>query len=493
LNEQIIEKYGISITVQQHYAPSQAPLSAPYNQLVDNNGYIGSDVTFDDPDQPWLSGVTSVPGYNFTNWERSGITTVKLTYACKCYFNANKLDSMSNYVSMFSNYSTTKGTWAPYNLCADWVGNEGDSCSMEIAYSSSKNLAVLKDMGNIPDVNLVFTPDTSLWTRCAVIEMQEDVQLAQGGAQRFGLRKHLSWNKQIGGDGVTPVYASEASGDYGMSWFPGYAIDEASGRRLNIVFGEDSYAASDNGNDMLWNPSSREFNPFDNSILFGGKHITYILNTTYDKDSVFVANLKLATASNPKPARAAYTPFEWAGVPLTNHTVAMKTLAEGYIPTKTTLRFRVVRPYAPDTVQPAPADTIGGNAYFPYYSFSTKNLAPAALSDTTNRGALLSRIFAVPNPYYGYSGYETNRLDTKVRIINLPASATIYIYALDGTLIRVLTKTDPSVSYVDWDIRNAIGLPIASGMYIMDVKADGIGEVVLKWFGAQRPLDITTY
>jgi len=30
-------------------------------------------------------------------------------------------------------------------------------------------------------------------------------------------------------------------------------------------------------------------------------------------------------------------------------------------------------------------------------------------------------------------------------------------------------------------------------MYLIHVKADGIGETVLKWFGAMRPLDITTY
>jgi len=30
-------------------------------------------------------------------------------------------------------------------------------------------------------------------------------------------------------------------------------------------------------------------------------------------------------------------------------------------------------------------------------------------------------------------------------------------------------------------------------MYMMDVKAEGIGETVLRWFGAMRPIDITTY
>jgi len=75
----------------------------------------------------------------------------------------------------------------------------------------------------------------------------------------------------------------------------------------------------------------------------------------------------------------------------------------------------------------------------------------------------------------------------------LPANVTIYIYSLDGSLVRTLTKADQTTSYIDWDIRNTAGLPVASGMYLMDVKADGIGETVLKWFGALRPLDVTTY
>jgi len=54
-------------------------------------------------------------------------------------------------------------------------------------------------------------------------------------------------------------------------------------------------------------------------------------------------------------------------------------------------------------------------------------------------------------------------------------------------------KNDPNLPYLDWDVKNSAGLPIASGMYLMDVKANGIGEKVIKWFGAMRPIDVTTY
>ena len=502
LNEQIIEKYGISVSMQQHYAPSQMPTAnSAASQQLDNNGYIGSDITFDNPAKSWLWGVQDRNDSSFANWIRSGSnTTTYKDNVDSCSFNDDGYDLYQAYDNMFSNFSPTKSTWAPYDLVTAWNQHNGtgDLCAMEVAYSNVKyNITIPADLGNLADVNLVFTPDMSKWTRCVVLEMQEDSNMSQGHAPRFYPRRHASWNGKIASDGNTPIYSSADDPDYsvGMSWFPGYAIDEETGNRLNIVFGEDSYAGTDNGNDMLWNPSPNEFSLFDNSTIFGGQHITYILNTAYDSDASFLSTLNAGiSAGKTNLIRRAFNPFMWVGIPLTSPNVSMNTLSDGYIPTKTTLRFRVVRPYAPMTaVVNAPADTIPGFGAFPYYTFSTKDLAPDSLSASTNRGALLNRIFAVPNPYYGYSGYELNRLDTKVRIINLPAVATINIFALDGTLIRVLKKSDPSVSYIDWDIRNMVGLPIASGMYLMDVKAEGIGEVVLKWFGATRPLDVTTY
>ena len=500
MNEQIIEKYGLSVSVQQHYAPSQSPLTPPANQLIDNNGYITSDVTFANSSAAWLAGVQDQADSNFANWIRSGASTNSYKTMKPCNFNDNGYDQYSAYGTMFSNFSPTKSTWAPYDLAAYWTPNGhgpgvGSLCAMDVSYSNTKyNISIQSDMKNLNNVNLVFTADKSKWTRCAVVEMQEDSNLAQGHAPKFWLRRHASWNVEFTSDGTAPVYATAQDSDYSMSWFPGYAIDEATGKRLNIVFGEDSYLTGDNGGDMLWNPSPNEFNAFDGSVDFGGKHFTYILNTQYDSDRAFVALEKKASLTNPIPLRTAYTPFTWVGIPLTNPLVTMLPYSQGYIPTTTTLRFRVQSPYAPYVGVPnAPADTIKGRGFFPYYTFSTTDLAPRLLSDTSNRSALLSRIYAVPNPYYGYSGYETNRFDTRVRIINLPAKATVNIYSLDGALVRTLTKNDPNTSFIDWDIRNSAGLPISSGMYMMDVVADGIGETVLKWFGATRPIDVTQY
>jgi hypothetical protein len=493
LNEQIAEDYGLSISVQQVPAPGTNPTAG--------NGYITSDITFSDLSKPWLWGVTDVADSSFANWLRSGgISKFNNAMTAKnpCNFNDNNLpgtalDPNSNYENMMNNFTPTTSSWGPYVLAASWAGKHfgnGSVCAFEYAYTSKTQDVAHFQL--LQDVDLVFTPDQSKWTRCAVIEEQEDSMLAEGRAGKFLLRKHRSWNLNFNTAG--DVTYSDNDTEKSMSYFPGYAINQGTGERLNIVFGEDSYLTGDNGNDMLWNPSTGYFSLYDGSVLFGGKHIVYILGTKYDSDKVFVANVKKGTAAATF-LQTAYADMQWVGVPRLNPSVPMKSYRDGYIPDTTRLRFRVNRPYAPYFA----ADTTGlpfvtaGKATKPYYTFSTKDLAPRSLSDTSDRNKLLSRIFAVPNPYYGYSGWEQNRYDTKVRIVNLPAKATIYIYALDGTLVRTLTKNDINTSYLDWDVRNSAGLPIASGMYMMDVKADGIGETVLRWFGATRPLDVTTY
>ncbi len=64
LNEQILEKYGLSVAVSQVLAPGI--------DQVHGNGYITSDITFDDPAQPWLWGVQDQADSSFANWLRSG-------------------------------------------------------------------------------------------------------------------------------------------------------------------------------------------------------------------------------------------------------------------------------------------------------------------------------------------------------------------------------------------------------------------------------------
>jgi hypothetical protein len=42
-------------------------------------------------------------------------------------------------------------------------------------------------------------------------------------------------------------------------------------------------------------------------------------------------------------------------------------------------------------------------------------------------------------------------------------------------------------------MKNTYGISIASGVYIVHVDAPGIGEKVVKWFGALRPIDLNNF
>ena len=143
------------------------------------------------------------------------------------------------------------------------------------------------------------------------------------------------------------------------------------------------------------------------------------------------------------------------------------------------------------------------------YKFGTSDLTPKVNQPEVAKNAL-SLINVVPNPYYAYSNYEANQLDNRIKIVNVPPKCVISIYTTSGTLVRRIKRDAgagngynntegeayPEVnleSSVDWDLKNSVGIPIASGIYLIHVQVDGIGERTLKWFGVIRPVDLDTF
>lgn len=132
------------------------------------------------------------------------------------------------------------------------------------------------------------------------------------------------------------------------------------------------------------------------------------------------------------------------------------------------------------------------NAARPMYTFSTSDLAPEINNNDIAKEAL-DIINVVPNPYYAYSQYEERKLDYTVKFINLPKECTLSIYSPSGTLIRKYTKDDPTITSLNWDLKNHAGINIASGMYIIHIEVPGVGEKVLKWLGVMRPIDLDSF
>ena len=124
------------------------------------------------------------------------------------------------------------------------------------------------------------------------------------------------------------------------------------------------------------------------------------------------------------------------------------------------------------------------------YSWSMNDLQTTTASRDVLATAL-DLINVVPNPYYAFSEYERNRIDTRVKIVNLPDQCTVTIYNVSGKMIRQYKK-DNQVTYIDWDLKNTIGVPIASGVYLIHVEVPGVGERIVKFFGGMRQVDLET-
>ena len=92
----------------------------------------------------------------------------------------------------------------------------------------------------------------------------------------------------------------------------------------------------------------------------------------------------------------------------------------------------------------------------------------------------MDRINVFPNPYYGLNQAETSRHRHFVTFSHLPQKARIRIFDLAGTLVRLLEKDDAD-QFVQWDLNNESGLPVAGGMYIAHIEMPGLHKIkVLK-------------
>ncbi len=504
-NEQVFSNWGISITTQQTLS-----LGNPDDANDISNGYVSGSLTFENPNYVWLTGVPdeAAPISQF-NWIRAGKN------GDPEYGNFHEHDFAAGSKAPKSPIDPRKafskiigGTWAPYALAARAVASDSRQSTFGPAWAvasdgkgSAGNGGYSTDnqLSELQGVDLVMTNDKSLWTRCVVVEAGENFNLTVGGAVKLNRRKSASVDKNGKPDGT----------GNGMGWFPGYAVNVETGERLNIMFAEDSSLPTENGNDMIWNPTG---NYISNNIggmefLFGGKHHVYIMGTKafrstptspvsyrgprYDEgksyDSLFTLIENGSNATLLK--RYLYAQAMWVTMPITQPKYPMLSIEQGLIPTKTTVKLRVKRPYASFTNTSSVLENNG----LPLYRFSTDNIAPS-IGTPEARKTALDLVSVSPNPYYAYAGYEdpNNQLDARVRLTNLPKFCVVSIYTQSGFLVRRIRKDDDSRTYIDWNLKNDANVPISSGIYLIHVY-DGSSEKVIKWFGIMRKTDFDTF
>ena len=85
--------------------------------------------------------------------------------------------------------------------------------------------------------------------------------------------------------------------------------------------------------------------------------------------------------------------------------------------------------------------------------------------------ANVENVIVVPNPYRGSERWDQGG-SKRVQFHNLPARATVKIYTISGDLVRELAKDDALSGNLDWNLKNADGRDISSGIYIFHVTSD---------------------
>jgi len=513
--EQYIPDLGISVSIEQKKKPS----------MDGKNGYVGAQITYSDSltNGNWYEGLEDGEGiYNMLK-TASG--------------------ESDHVFDQEQNYSDNVGGWYPFMLCDalrrsdDYylsLGNIGSSGARFRNETPALNGKVRDTLlAALNNVNVVMTPNRDEWSRCIVVETaniyhskyhlgvgypnwkipSQREQMEWKGSPSATLPQYPSRNKDMSID----------NSSVGMSWFPGYAYDVETGQRLNIFFGENSLyngsliedrnnGGSSTGDDMIFNPTStRAVGDFASSekvqflqSVMGGQHIIYVTNMEYDScQSVLaefdkVPNMPLLDKDNEIYRTMKIT---WASMAIPT------TMAGAYgeePPSKATIKLRVNRPYE---IERGTFENLG----YPLYEFALNGFAPVK-EDKETAVSALDLMNVVPNPYYAYSDYEITESENVIKITNIPAKCNIRIYSLDGRFIREYniaqeyTNTDRNgiarlgmynsssiedqiLTSAEWDLKNYAAVPVASGVYLIHVKVDGVGSKVLKSFIINRAFD----
>jgi hypothetical protein len=526
INEQIVAEFGFSVNISQGEEPGEGG---------ERNGAIGAEIEYKDPNNAWINGIADQGDAFFDFVKTAGVDEDVL------------LDPKQDLSTLGT------GFFVPYHL-ADWRYDAYVAAEYQFARNGlitpawtnkGKNNANAlgsiatrrKALNRLPNVDIVFTSDKSLWSRCVVIESGAyqyvsdspfpkdpslQLEAKPGGVRRnFDVRYSLSVGKDDSdGDGKPDpdgaVYpdrmaipaAQRGKPAYGLGWFPGYAIDVETGTRLNVFFGENSAFMDtvDNnkgytGRDMLWNPTedvTRESSVpgFDYyNFVLGSQHWVYVTYTRYD------SCYGLMTRLTPEFAPAAATDqfkiqvvdeIAWTGMIGLQPGQKFKSLRDGLIANDAIVKLRVDNKYQTWYDDPA----VPASRANPRYTFRIKGQQSQPLDEVLSK-TMLDSVKVVPNPYYGFSQYETSNFSNTVKITNLPAKCTVTIYSLDGKFIRQYTRNEQYSPYsqiapdIEWDIKNSKGIPVASGVYLIHVVAPEVGERTVKWFGITRQFDPT--
>ena len=497
VSEQIIPEFGISLRPKNPFNPG-----TEIGNPISKNGLLSASfITDSDPLKQWIYPIT--PGGNFFDPGYDYIRTDNYAVGSDYY----AIDQKGLYKSF------AEQGWIPYiisekatlPLSAGTNVSEGGPQIVEATnpydYDSPRTLSALSKIGN---VDVVITPDKSKWTRCVVLQCDSFGGSSGSTRRRFTMAKSRrpSVNQDFTPDGSTSGYnPSQAS--RGLSWFPGYAIDLDRGVRLNMMFSESYMIDPDKGNDLQWEPRTGQS---------GSRNFILVMNTPYDEgkaaergiDSIYATNSSLNATLAAYRAWSVdnimYAGLLGRGIDFINGKEQPMLLNEARA------KLRVEKAYGPYGKSTTDFESN------PTYQFSIDNVNIRNNINLAKNALDLIRV--APNPYFAQSLYENSQIDNRVKIVNLPTQCLVSIFNLSGTLVRQFNFDQTSTrayssnsdgvnvvnsrgsnyqTFLDWDLKNQNGIPIASGVYLIHIKSDKLGERTIKWFGILRPIDLDSF
>jgi hypothetical protein len=131
--------------------------------------------------------------------------------------------------------------------------------------------------------------------------------------------------------------------------------------------------------------------------------------------------------------------------------------------------------FVPDTSDWTKCGTAGDAGTCPNLNNKLANMIAEPVEATTGPAANLRTVAVVPNPFRAAERWD--RPDgNEVHFVNLPSQARIRIYTVAGDLVRELNHNEPVRDFERWDLKNANGKDVVSGIYMYRVEAGSFAE-----------------
>ncbi len=449
LNEQLIPQYGLSISIGQTKKPAADPLNIP------NNGAIGGTITYKDVTKPkWFEAIVDKDDTPF-DFIKTGVYDPNNQFA-------------QNFVH---------GRWYPYAVC-DYKPRTSGTITLPYitpAWHNNKNanyyIPSKNGLISVNNIDLIFTPDKSKWSRCPVVETNnkmytDDGLPAKGGVGNMSLRSDFS----IGTD-TNPDAPTDST--RGKSWFPGYAVDVETGQRLMVFFGENSgydfvenpllgqvyqFSQTPTGGDMIWNPTAdvivKNINNDTTAIsasrlVAGCGHYIYVTDLPYDDWKIPYD----ALTASPNAQQSLIKNIRWASMPFLPKGINLLSYQDGLIPNECNIKLRVDNPYQV-------SKGVGTNGFHPAYHFRIDKKGIMSIKENKLQSIDNEPLVIYPNPI---NNTQTLRVNSKTTITGAR------IYTQEGREIHRFESSQLPLENapLEWNLAAA---KLPSGIYFIVVK-----------------------